>query len=128
MKFTLDKQDNYTIFRLNEEKLDTSISAMVKSELITQHAEGVENMILDLADVKYIDSSGMSALLRGNMIFNDQGGIFVIAGATEHVMKLLKISLLDKVLNLLPTVEEAVDAVFLHVIEGNLGEDEGEEE
>ncbi|MFC2188377.1 STAS domain-containing protein [Peijinzhouia sedimentorum] len=126
MKFSINKQDNYTIFSINEEKLDTTISPNVKSELITQNAEGVSNMILDLSQVKYIDSSGLSALLRGNMIYNDNGGIFILAAPSEHVVKLLKISLLDKVLNILPTIEEAIDAVFLHVIESDL--EEGEDE
>ncbi len=126
MKFSIDKKDNYTIFSINEEKLDTTISPNVKSELITQNAEGVVNMILDLSQVKYVDSSGLSALLRGNMIFNDNGGIFILAAPSDHVLKLLKISLLDKVLNILPTVEESIDAVFLHVIESDLDQEENE--
>jgi hypothetical protein len=35
-------------------------------------------------------------------------------------MKLIKISQLDTVLELVPTVEEAVDAVFMHEIENDL--------
>jgi len=127
MKFSIDKKDNYAIFKVIEDKFDTGIAPAVKSELLTQHAEGVENMILDMSDVKYIDSSGLSALLRGNMMFGDTGGVFIIANPSEHVFKLLKISLLDKVLNILPTLEEAIDAVFLHVIEGELKDEEGEE-
>jgi anti-anti-sigma factor len=127
MKFSIDKKDNYSIFKIDEDKLDTTIAPAVKSELLTQHAEGVQNVILDLSQVKYVDSSGLSALLRGNMIFSDDGGIFIIAAPSEHVNKLLKISLLDKVLNILPTVEEAVDAVFLHVIEGDLKAGESED-
>jgi anti-anti-sigma regulatory factor len=61
------------------------------------------------------------------MMFGDTGGVFIIANPSEHVFKLLKISLLDKVLNILPTLEEAIDAVFLHVIEGELKDEEGEE-
>jgi hypothetical protein len=37
-------------------------------------------------------------------------------------MKLIKISQLDGVLNILPTIEEAVDAVFMHNIENDLKE------
>lgn len=128
MKFSIDKKDNFAIFKVEEEKFDTSVAPAIKSELLTQHAEGVENLILDLSAVKYIDSSGLSALLRGNMIFGDTGGVFIIANPSEHVHKLLKISLLDKVLNLLPTMEEAIDAVFLHVIEGELKEEGDDEE
>lgn len=105
---------------LHEEKLDSSVAPNLKSELITLHAEGVRNIILDLTDIKYTDSSGLSALLVGNRIVQEEGGIFVLACLSEHTMKLIKISQLDSVLNILPTVEEAVDTVFMHEIEKDL--------
>ncbi len=120
MKYSIDKREHYCLIKLNEEKLDATLSPSLKSELITKHAEGVKNLILDMTDVKYTDSSGLSALLIGNRIFDEDGGVFILAGITDHVMKLVKISQLDNVLNILPTVEEAVDAVFLNEIDQNL--------
>lgn len=120
MKYTIDKQEKYSLIKLNEEKLDSTLAPNLKSDLITLHAEGVKNIIMDLSDVKYIDSSGLSALLVGNRVLGEDEGMFVLAGITEHVMKLIKISQLDSVLNLLPTVEEAVDAVFMNQIENDL--------
>lgn len=108
------------MLRLHEEKMDSSVAPALKSELITLHAEGVRNIILDLSEVKYTDSSGLSALLVGNRIVQEDGGIFVLASLSEHTAKLIKISQLDSVLNILPTVEEAIDAVFMHEIEKDL--------
>jgi len=120
MKYTIDKQEKYSLLRLHEEKMDSSVAPGLKSELITLHAEGVKNIILDLSDVKYTDSSGLSALLVGNRIFQEEGGIFILASLSEHTMKLIKISQLDSVLNIALTPEEAVDAVFMHEIEKDL--------
>lgn len=120
MKYSIDKQDKYSLIKLNEEKLDSTLAPTLKSDLITLHAEGVKNVVLDLADVKYIDSSGLSSLLVGNRVFHEDGGMFVISQITDHVMKLIKISQLDSVLNILPSVEEAVDAVYLNEIESDL--------
>lgn len=120
MKYTIDKQEKYSLLHLHEEKLDSAVAPNLKSELITLHAEGVRNIILDLTDIKYTDSSGLSALLVGNRIVQEEGGIFVLACLSEHTMKLIKISQLDSVLNILPTVEEGVDAVFMHEIEKDL--------
>ena len=125
MKYTIDKQEKYSLLRLHEEKMDSSVAPGLKSELITLHAEGVKNIILDLSDVKYTDSSGLSALLVGNRIFQEEGGIFILASLSEHTMKLIKISQLDSVLNIANTPEEAVDAVFMHEIERDLKEREG---
>ena len=120
MKYTIDKQEKYSLLRLHEEKMDSSVAPGLKSELITLRAEGVKNIILDLAEVKYTDSSGLSALLVGNRIFQEDGGIFILASLSDHTIKLIKISQLDSVLNILATVEEAIDAVFMHEIERDL--------
>jgi anti-anti-sigma factor len=124
MKYSADKQEKYTLLRLNEEKLDSSIAPQLKSEMVTLHAEGVRNIILDLSEVKYTDSSGLSALLVGNRILQEDNGIFILTQLSEHTMKLIKISQLDSVLNILPSVEESIDAVFMHEIEKDLKDEE----
>ena len=124
MKYTIDKQEKYSLLRLHEEKLDSSVAPSLKSELITLHAEGIRNIILDLAEVKYTDSSGLSALLVGNRIQQEDGGVFVLASLSDHTMKLIKISQLDSVLNIVPTIEEAVDSVFMHEIEKDMKDGE----
>jgi anti-sigma B factor antagonist len=126
MKYTIDKQEKYSLIRLHEEKLDSSIAPQLKSELITLHAEGVKNIILDLSDVKYTDSSGLSALLVGNRVIQEDGGIFVLSRLSDHTTKLIKISQLDSVLNILPTVEEAVDAVYMNELENDLRNSESD--
>ena len=72
MKYSVDKQEKYCVIRLHEEKLDSVLAPQLKSELVTLNAEGIENVILDLTEVKYTDSSGLSAILVGNRVFNDE--------------------------------------------------------
>jgi anti-anti-sigma factor len=120
MKYSIDKKEQYSILTLQEEKLDSPLSPALKSEFVTLNAEGIKNIIIDLSEVKYVDSSGLSALLVGNRIYSEDGGIFILAALNDHVMKLIKISQLNNVLNILPTVEEAIDAVFLKEIESDL--------
>ncbi|MBC7390926.1 MAG: STAS domain-containing protein [Opitutaceae bacterium] len=120
MKFSLDKQEKYTIISLEEDKLDSTISPLLKSEFITLNAEGNRNFILDLSKVRFSDSSGLSAILVANRLCTGLEGIFILTGLTDHVSKLIKISQLDTVLTILPTVAEAVDNVFMHELERNL--------
>jgi len=126
MKYTIDKQEQYCLFRLNEPKLDSTIAPTLKTELITLQAEGVRNIVLDLSEVSYTDSSGLSSLLVGNRTYLQDGGIFILAALSDHTMKLIKISQLDGVLNISPTIEEAVDAALLHSIENELKGDSEE--
>lgn len=121
MKFSIERQDQYTIITIDENKLDSTISPEVKSEFVTLQAEGVIHVIVNMEKVKYSDSSGLSALLVGNRLFKDKGS-FILCKLNDHVMKLISISMLDKVLEILPTEEEAVDAVMLNEIEKTLRE------
>ena len=124
MKYTVDKKEQYVIFTPMEEKLDSALSPILKSELLTVNAEGYENLVIDMSQVKYADSSGLSALLVGNREFSRNGGIFIIASPQEHVMKLIKISMLDKVFTIVDSIEEAAEAIFIHEIEGKEQEEE----
>jgi anti-sigma B factor antagonist len=126
MKYSIDKKEQYVVFSPLEEKIDSLVAPALKSEILTIHAEGYPHMVLDLSAVKYVDSSGLSALLVGDREFGRNGGIFVISGIQDHVLKLLKISMLDKKLNLVSTLEEAGEAIFMHEIES--GEEEEEED
>ncbi|RAU82590.1 STAS domain-containing protein [Pontibacter arcticus] len=120
MKYTIDKKENYTIITIDEKKLDTSIAPDLKSEFVKLNAEGITNLILDLNNVKYTDSSGLSSILIANRLCNSSGGLLILTGLQDHVMKLITISKLESVLNILPSVEEAIDRVFLHEIEQDL--------
>lgn len=120
MKFTLDKTDRYTIFKLHEDNLNSILAPDLKSEFVFFSNEGVRNLILDLSDVKYVDSSGLSAILTANRLWKDYG-CFVLTGAQHPaVKKLIEISRLESILTIIPTTDEAIDYVFMEDIEKEL--------
>ncbi len=120
MKFTLDKTERYTIFRLHEDNLNSILAPDLKSEFVFFSNEGVRNLILDLSDVKYVDSSGLSAILTANRLWKDYG-CFVLTGANHPaVKKLIEISRLESILTIIPSNEEAIDYVFMEDIEKEL--------
>lgn len=124
MNYTSDKQDKYTLIKLNEEKLDTKIAPSLKSEFVLLNTEGIKNIILDLSDTRYTDSSGLSAILVANRLCKNSGGIFLLSGLQAPVKKLISISQLDSVLNIVPSTQEAIDLIFMDELEKNLNEEE----
>ena len=120
MKFTVDKKERYCIFSLNEEKLNSMISANLKSELVILNQEGYRNIICDLSEVNFMDSSGLSAVLIGNRLCKDANGTFVLTGCQDPVLKLIKISQLESILNVVPTETEATDLILMEEIEREL--------
>lgn len=112
MKFSIEKESLYTVFKLEEEKLDSTLSPELKSELVALQTQGVNNLILNLSATKYADSSGLSALLVGNRAYTENGGAFILSEVSDFVDKLLTISQLNNVLTVLATDEAAKDLVL----------------
>lgn len=108
MHYTLDKKEKYAVLKLHEQKLNTLISAELKSELLILNSQGYINIILDLSDTNYCDSSGLSAILVGNRICRNANGTFIITSISDPIKKLISISQLEQVLNMTPTTDDAV--------------------
>lgn len=125
MKFTLDKQERYTLIRPEEENLNSTVAPQLKSEFVILANEGINNLILDLGSVKYVDSSGLSAILTARRLWTNLG-TFVVTGV-EHpaVKRLVEISKVDSVLTIIPTLTEASDYIMMEELQRDLqAEDE----
>ncbi|MBL0310482.1 MAG: STAS domain-containing protein [Bacteroidetes bacterium] len=120
MKFQVDKRDRLVIVKLNEEKLLSNLAPQLKSELVILNNEGFRNIVLDLSDVQYVDSSGLSALLVGNRLCKEASGTFVLTGLNPHIQKLIKISQLEPILNIVPSLTESVDYVMMEELDRDL--------
>jgi anti-anti-sigma factor len=124
MQFTLDKNDKYVVVKLHEQKLNTLIAAELKSELLLINSQGFSNIVVDLSESLYCDSSGLSAILVGNRLCKNSNGVFVITGLNDAVKKLVQISQLDQVLNIKSSNQEAVEFVIASAMEKNINEDQ----
>lgn len=106
------------------EKLDSRVSPELKSELVMINSTGDKNIIVDLINCKYCDSSGLSAILIGSRLCRDSEGSFILANLQESVKKLVAISQLDTVLTITPTLDEAEQMLMMDEIERGIDEDE----
>ncbi|MCK7474226.1 MAG: STAS domain-containing protein [Rhodopseudomonas palustris] len=56
----------------------------------------VKTLIFDLADVKFVDSSGLGLLVSIKNTMTKRGGVFMIKSVTDTVRKIMKQTGLDK--------------------------------
>ncbi|MBY8877326.1 STAS domain-containing protein [Actinacidiphila acidipaludis] len=82
--------------------LDVLDGALVRSA-------GAPVVVADVAGVTFIDSVGLTALLRAHRDLTDTGGRLALAGAKDAVRRVLEIAGLDHVLALYPTVQSALN-------------------
>lgn len=128
MKFVIDKQDSYALITLEEENLNSLMAPDVKSEFVFLRNEGVRNLIFNMEHVKYVDSSGLSAILTANRLWKDYGSFIITGISHPSVEKLIKISRLDTILTLIPTIAESVEYVIMEETERQLREEAVSEE
>ena len=110
MNYETRKIGDITVFKLNEQRLDTTISGLLKGEFTKiLKVDEVKKFVIDLSQVESCDSSGLSAILVANRIISTTEGQIRLASPSEKVLSLIKITQLDRVLTVTKTVEEAIN-------------------
>lgn len=113
MKYSLDKRENYSVFSLEEDNLNSLIAPSLKSEFVFFRNEGVKNLVFDFSKVKYVDSSGLSAILTANRLWKGYGSFVLCQIYAPIIMRLIKISKLESILAICDTLDEAIDLVLV---------------
>ncbi len=109
--YEIIKNNNHTLIKMISGKLDTTIAPSFKSELVMLAGNGEKNMIIDLSNTLYCDSSGLSSILVANRLCRNAKGTFVLTGLQSAVERLISISQLDSVLTITQTVDQAVKEI-----------------
>lgn len=71
--------------------------------------QGIKNAIVDIEEVRYINSSGIGVLITILTKFRNKGGEIVLVNPSEHVKKLLIITKLQAIFTIVDSKEEAKD-------------------
>lgn len=127
MKFTIDRHEKYIIIKPHQKILDSTAAPEIKSELLIANTHGQRNIVLDLAEVEEIDSSGLRSALVAHRLCRAAKGVFIIARANHDILNLIELCKLDEILICVPTIVEAEDIIFMEEIEkallGNIAKD-----
>ncbi len=70
-----------------------------------------DRVLIDLAKVGYMDSSGVASLVESLQHARKRGCAFALAAANDMVGRVISLARLDKVFNLHTTVREGVEAL-----------------
>jgi anti-anti-sigma factor len=107
MNFIIRKEEGYSYISVVRDHLDSFVSPELKAELVMLSSKQEHNIILDLKDCNYCDSSGLSAILVGNRLCEEANGIFIICNLSQNVDRMIKLAMLDSILKIEPGIEEA---------------------
>ncbi|OGW82928.1 MAG: hypothetical protein A3C47_06485 [Omnitrophica bacterium RIFCSPHIGHO2_02_FULL_51_18] len=104
MEAKLFEQDGVTILQVTGE---INISTSPDLRKVFEKNAG-KKLVVDLAKVNYIDSSGLATLVEMLKKMKSQGGSLGLAGMSEKVKSLFEITKLDKLFLVYNTQAEAV--------------------
>lgn len=86
--------------------IDLRHSAQVREALLGC-VERARTVVVDMAAVESIDSSGVAGLLEAGQTAKKAGRRFVLAAVGETVLRVIKIARLDTIFDIVPTVAAA---------------------
>jgi len=107
MNFKVINKADYSIISSAVDKLNLSNASELKSIILTINKANVNNIIIDLAESSYCDSSGLSALLSANRLCKNSNGKFTLTGLQPNVKKMIEIAQLHRVLSITENLEQA---------------------
>lgn len=110
INFTEQDVNEVTIMRIKDARLDSRISQLYKQEFLKMKDAGITEVVVDLTEVDFIDSSGLGSLLLGRRVFNGENGDLRIIGAHEKVARMFEIAKLDRVFEFYDNLEAAVQS------------------
>lgn len=102
-----------TVVRPSGERLDIEVAAEFRAMLLSLIEQGHRRLVVDLADVGFIDSSGLGALVSAlkTLKRSDNGGDVRLARVQAPVVSLLEIIRLNRVFTTYATVEQGVQSL-----------------
>lgn len=93
---------------LREERLDAHNSNELKAQLLNLFEEGKVNIVIDLSPVRFIDSSGLGALVSGFKNASSRDGGLKLCGLQTQVKSMFELTRLHRVFEIFPGTEEAL--------------------
>lgn len=119
MKFKIDTKEKIVVFCPEETVLDANLSDDFVATATTLPELDGRNLILDMTLVQKIDAKGVEAILTVYQRMYDNNFSCAITGLNNTLTAELK-SAGDDMLNLAPTMAEAIDLVMMEELEREL--------
>lgn len=110
MNLNFKEKQNVSIITVHEERVDAHNSEELKDKLKSLFETGSRNILVDMRDVRFIDSSGLGALVSGYKIAIKHQGSLKLSTLQPQVKSMFELTRLHRVFDIFPTTEDAMDS------------------
>jgi len=109
MRINVEPSEKHAILHLSGE-FDTYYCHLLEEEISGVQKAGVNNVVLNLRMVKFINSTALGAIIKASKSLAGQGGKLLIARPSAFCRDIIEKVGLDRVVRVFDTDEEAVES------------------
>lgn len=109
MHLAISEQKNMVVIAIREERLDAHNANELKEELLALFEQGKKDILIDLQEVRFIDSSGLGALVSGFKNAITHQGSLKLASLQTQVKSMFELTRLHRVFDIYPSVADVPD-------------------
>ena len=108
MNLHIEERGQAVLLVVQEERLDAHNSGELKAQMLKLFEEGKNNLVIDLRGVRFVDSSGLGAMVSGFKNASSRNGNLKLSGLQLQVKSMFELTRLHRVFEIFPDVDEAL--------------------
>jgi anti-sigma B factor antagonist len=110
VKISTRRMDKTTVLDISGD-IDMARSTELRRVLLIEFRESrTPRVVLNMVDVRYIDSSGVASLVEGLKASRDVGSRLLLVGLTPFVQEILRLTRLLTIFEIYDTEEKALES------------------
>jgi anti-sigma B factor antagonist len=110
MNLQTEEKNGITVITIKEERLDAHNSGDLKVEMQRIFEEGKKSLLVELKEVRFIDSSGLGALVSGFKNATSHHGNMKLSSLQPQVKSMFELTRLHRVFEIFGSVPEALES------------------
>lgn len=124
MEFKIDTKSSYTTITPQTTRLSANLTAELRQKCLELTESGSENFIIDLQPCTDADNASLHNLtnMHEECYTNNQSLVFT--GIQPAVLAIMKEQETDSIINIAPTMQEAIDIISMEILERDLFDEE----
>lgn len=109
MQYEIINQGQCTVLQIAEERFDAKLAPRFRQEIEQRVDEIGNHLVLDLSQVRFMDSSGLGAVMSVYKML--RGKKISVVNPQRAVKELLKLTRMDKLITSYDSIEDAVSTL-----------------
>jgi len=109
MQLAVDQNSEHTVLAVSGE-IDLATSPQLDEAIVEAINQEISHLTIDLTDVTFLDSSGLSVIVKALKRSREKNAIFDVVASNERVLKVFTITGLNTVITIYPDLSAVPSA------------------